>query len=41
MGSPLLRPGLFSGQIESLAGLLEDHSEVMAFAAFLREETSS
>ncbi len=41
LGGPLLRPALSNGQIEALAGLLEDHSEAMAFAAFLREELPS
>jgi hypothetical protein len=40
-GGPLLRPALSNGQVEALAGLLEDHDAVQAFAAFLREETSS
>jgi hypothetical protein len=38
LGGPLLRPALSSGFIEALAGLLEDHTEAQAFAAFLREE---
>jgi hypothetical protein len=38
LGSPLLRPALSNRFIEALAGLLEDHSEAEAFAAFLREE---
>jgi hypothetical protein len=38
LGGPLLRPALSSRFIEALAGLLEDHSEAQAFAAFLREE---
>ncbi len=41
LGGPLLRPALSDAQINALAGLLEDHREAMAFAAFLREETSS
>jgi hypothetical protein len=41
VGSPLLRPVLSNGQIDALAGMLEDHSEVLAFAAFLREEMTS
>jgi hypothetical protein len=41
LGSPLLRPAFSQGQIEALAGLLEDHSEALAFAAFLREEMPS
>jgi hypothetical protein len=38
LGGPLLRPALTNGFIESLGGLLEDHTEAQAFAAFLREE---
>jgi hypothetical protein len=38
LGGPLLRPALSSGFIEALAGLLEDHGEAQAFAAFLRKE---
>jgi hypothetical protein len=38
LGSPLLRPAWSNRQIDALAGLLEDHNEAMAFAAFLREE---
>lgn len=38
LGGPLLRPALSNRFIEALAGLLEDHSEAQAFAAFLREE---
>jgi hypothetical protein len=38
LGGPLLRPAFSNGQIEALAGLLEDHSELLAFTAFLREE---
>lgn len=41
LGSPLLRPALSNAQVEALAGLLEDHSETVAFAAFLREEIPS
>jgi len=41
LGGPLLRPALSNGQINALAGLLEDHSEAQAFAAFLREEIPS
>ncbi len=41
LGGPLLRPALPNRQIDALAGLLEDHSEAIAFAAFLREETPS
>ncbi len=41
LGSPLLRPALSDGQINAIAGLLEDHREAQAFAAFLREETPS
>lgn len=36
LGGPLLRPAFSNGQIDALAGLLEDHSEALAFAAFLR-----
>lgn len=38
LGGPLLRPALSNRFIEALAGLLEDHNEAQAFAAFLREE---
>jgi hypothetical protein len=38
LGGPLLRPGLSDGQIDALTSLLEDNSESLAFAAFLREE---
>jgi hypothetical protein len=41
LGGPLLRPALSNGQINALAGLLEDHGEAQAFAAFLREEMPS
>jgi len=41
LGSPLLRPVMSNGQIDVLAGLLEDHNEAMAFAAYLREELPS
>jgi hypothetical protein len=41
LGSPLLRPALTNEQVEALAGLLEDHDEVLAFAAFLREGMAS
>lgn len=41
LGGPLLRPALSNGQINALAGLLEDHNEALAFAAFLREELPS
>jgi hypothetical protein len=41
LGKPLLRPTFSNNQIESLASLLEDHSEAVAFVAFLREEMSS
>jgi hypothetical protein len=41
VGGPLLRPVLSDGQISAIAGLLEDHQEALAFAAFLREETPS
>ena len=41
LGSPLLRPVWSNEQIEALGGLLEDHSEAMAFASFLREEMPS
>jgi hypothetical protein len=37
LGSPLLHPAFSNGQIEALAGLLEDHNEALAFVAFLRE----
>jgi hypothetical protein len=37
LGGPLLRPALSSGFVEALAGLLEDHTEAQAFAAYLRE----
>ena len=41
LGSPLLRPALSEGQVEALASLLEDHNEVLAFSAFLREGMAS
>jgi len=41
LGGPLLRPAMSNGQIDTLAGLLEDHSEALAFAAYLREEMPS
>jgi len=40
-GGPLLRPVFSNLQIDALAGMLEDHSETLAFAAFLREELPS
>jgi hypothetical protein len=40
LGGPLLGPVLPDGQINALARLLEDHDEVMAFAAYLRVELS-
>jgi len=39
--SPLLRPAMSNGQLEALAGLLEDQREALAFAAFLRKEMPS
>jgi len=41
LGSPLLRPAFSDGQVEALAGLLENHNEAQAFVAFLREDNSS
>jgi hypothetical protein len=41
LGGPLLHPVMSNGRINALASLLEDHSEVLAFAAFLREEMPS
>jgi hypothetical protein len=41
LGSPLLRPAISKGQVDALAGLLEDQGEVLAFTAFLREEIHS
>jgi hypothetical protein len=41
LGGPLLRPALSNGQVDAFAGLLEDHREALAFAAFLREEMPS
>jgi hypothetical protein len=41
LAGPLLRPAWSSGQVEALAGLLEDQHEALAFAAFLREEKLS
>jgi hypothetical protein len=41
LGGPLLRPAFSNGLIDAVAGLLEDHSEALAFAAFLREEIPS
>ena len=41
LASPLLRPAVSNGQLEALAGLLEDQREALAFAAFLREEIPS
>ncbi len=38
---PLFRPAVPDGQIDALAGLLEDSREARQFAAFLREERSS
>jgi hypothetical protein len=38
LGGPLFRPALPDGQIDALAGLLEDQREAQAFAAFLRKE---
>jgi hypothetical protein len=38
LGSPLLRPTFSNGQVDALAGMLEDHNELLAFTAFLREE---
>jgi hypothetical protein len=37
---PLLRPALSTGQLDSLASLLENGDESRAFAAFLREADS-
>ena len=37
LGGPLLRPAISAGELDSLAGLLEDADEAHAFAAFLRE----
>jgi hypothetical protein len=39
-GSPLLRPSLSTAQVDSLASLLEDPSEMRAFTAYLREDSS-
>ena len=41
LGGPLLRPVFSKGQLGILAGLLEENSEVQAFAAFLREDKPS
>jgi len=41
LGGPLLRSAFSNGQINALAGLLEDHRETLAFAAFLRGEMPS
>ena len=41
LGSPLLRPAFSNGQINALAGLLEDNGEAQAFVALLREEMPS
>jgi hypothetical protein len=38
LGSPLLRPAFTDVQVNALASLLEERNEVLAFAAFLREE---
>lgn len=40
-GAPLLRPALPGSRLDSLAGLLEDRDETLAFSAFLRGEISS
>jgi hypothetical protein len=40
VGSPLLRPALTEPQCKALADLLEEHSEALAFADFLREGNS-
>jgi len=40
VAGPLLRPALSTGQIDSLASLLENGDESRAFAAFLREADS-
>ncbi len=41
IGGPFLRPAMTDIQQDALAELLEDHDEILAFTAFLREETSS
>ena len=41
LGGALLRPYMSDGQINALAGLLEDHHEAEAFVELLREATSS
>jgi hypothetical protein len=41
LGGPLLRPVFSNGQIEALAGLLEDQNEALAFVAFLHERLPS
>ena len=41
LGSPFLRSAFSTGQMDALAGMLEDHREVIKFTAFLREETPS
>jgi hypothetical protein len=38
IGGPLFRPALTDVQRDSLAELLEDRQEALAFAAFLRKE---
>ena len=40
LGGPLLRPALTDMQRDTLAGLLEDRDETLAFTAFLREGIS-
>jgi hypothetical protein len=37
LGSPILRPLVRAEQVDSLASLLEDHEELLAFTEFLRE----
>ena len=41
MGGPLLPRAISMGQVNALAGLLEDGSEALAFAAYLRKEMPS
>jgi hypothetical protein len=40
IGAPFLRPAMTDMQRDSLAALLEDHAEALAFSAFLRKEIS-
>jgi hypothetical protein len=41
LSGPLLQSAFLIGQIDELAGMLEDHDECLAFVALLREEVPS